>query len=280
MNSRVTGPARNASTSFSQDEGGIESAFMAQDLASSLDCFSEIDTESRTPESNKISYLEQLLRLHEPPYLSETQRSGRRFVLDMLRVLCLLPDLQQAQEGKPDLPKDWEPTLEFKYLVYLFERTASPSLAEKVRQSSSILSFDGVAILQLREWLSRNGLAAHELALIQPNFFRGQKMAPKESGQLHLHPKFAELSKASVERNHDYLVRTFFGLSHPLLWDAESATMDKVKQEAGLEEAMAPVFQSEVALETVVKSRLKPIAAPQREGEPPVALSFVYDETT
>ncbi len=277
MNSRHPEIAHLASASHPQNESGLESALAAQNLEASIDCFSEIDTESFSPENNKIVYLEQLLRLHEPQHLSETQKSGRRFVLDMLRVLCLLPDVQRAQEGGSDLPKNWDPDLEFKYLVYLFERTSSAALAEKVRKASSILSLDAQGILELREWLGKNGLDAHELSLIQPNFFRGQKMTQQDSKQLHLHPMFAELSKESLERNHDYLVRTFYGLSYPFFKDSEGGNVSKSTQDAGLEEAMAPVFDLAADLNTAVKTRLKAFFIPNRQGEPMVALSFTQE---
>jgi hypothetical protein len=177
MNLSVTNSAELASNTSSDKGEPALFAFAAEDLESSLDCFSEIDTESSTPESNKIAYLEQLLRLHAPQHLSETQRNGRRFVLDMLRILCLLPSVQRAQEGVENTHKDWDASLEFKYLVYLFERTARPDLAEKVRKAQNILSLDEAGILGLREWLTKHGLEGREIALIQPNFFRIDRVA-------------------------------------------------------------------------------------------------------
>lgn len=276
MNSRDTELARLASTAHHPNELGKESALAAQDLGASLDCFSEIDTESSTPESNKIAYLEQLLRLREPQHLSETQQSGRRFVLDMLRFLCQLPDMQQAQAG----PQAWDPNLEFKYLVYLLERTAKPDLAEQMRHADSILSLDEPTILALREWLSRHGLDAHELALIQPNFFRGKKAAMQVEHQMSLHPMFAALSRASSERNHDYLASTFFGMSQPPVLqhaDHHPRLKAQFKPQAGLEEAMATIFEPPYDESAATQTRLKAFFIPNRHGEPMIALSFTND---
>ncbi len=277
MNSRVSKSAELATNTASENEENGLLAFCGLDLESALDCFSEIDTESSTPESNKIAYLEQLLRLHAPQNLSETQRNGRSFVLDMLRILCLLPSVQRAQEGVGTTPKDWDPSLEFKYLVYLFERTARPDLAEKVRQAENILSLDGAGILGLREWLTKHGLEGREIALIQPNFFSGTRTAPINNDQVSLHPMFEELHAESKTRNHDYIIRSFYGLSHSLRVNPEVGSAEQVRPQVGLEEALATVFETPVLENPAPKMRLKAYLIPNPNGEPMVALSYTND---
>ena len=73
MNLSVTNSAELATNTSSEKGESALFAFAAEDLESSLDCFSEIDTESFSPENNKIVYLEQLLRLHEPQHLGRSQ---------------------------------------------------------------------------------------------------------------------------------------------------------------------------------------------------------------
>lgn len=244
------------------------------DFETLLDCFSEIDTELNTPERNRIAYLVQLLRLHEPAHLSETQRSGRRFVLDMLWFLRLLPDGQQAQADAVDV-QDWKAPTAFKYLVHLLERTAQVALANRVRVCKGITSLDAHTLLQLREWLQHHGLDAHELALIQPRFFRDSVPTPHPASA-GLHPHFATLSKESQERNHDYLTRAFFGmpqhLMHPPLGTQGGGS--EVKPQAGLEEAMASIFDTPYDQKSATRTRLKAFFIPNRFGEPVIALSF------
>jgi hypothetical protein len=282
MNSCYSGLARLASTANHPVGSGEE--LNRQDLEALIDCFSEIDTESKLPESNKIAYLEQLLRLREPRHLSETQQSGRRFVLDMLRLLSQLADgveqhasLEQldARSAEAVLPLVWDPSLEFKYLVYLMERTARPDLAARVRASQGITTWDEEGILHLREWLNAHGLDAHELALIQPNFFRShvQKATEKPKG-MRIHPSFVALSKATQERNHDYLAGTFFGLSQPIAVEASS----KMKTgPSGLQEAMASIFDTPYNPQAATQTRLKAFLIPNQFGEPVLALSFMYE---
>jgi hypothetical protein len=272
MNSRFSRLARLASTTNHPIGTEEELATNGHDLGALLDCFSEIDTESKLPERNKIAYLEQLLRLREPRHLTESQARGRRFLLDMLSLLCLLPE-GQTEEA---LPQGWDPTLEFKYLVYLLERTAKPVLATQVRQATDITALGETGILALREWLHHNGLDAHELALIQPNFFRTQKRVETQQNDLRIHPLFAALSKASQERNHDYLTGTFFGMSQPLVME-NAPVKNTAKSQESLEAAMATIFDTPYDQKTAVQTRVKAFFIPNRFGEPVVALSFMNE---
>jgi hypothetical protein len=99
-----------------------------------------------------------------------------------------------------------------------------------------------------------------------------------DKDQVSLHPMFEELHAASTTRNHDYIVRSFFGLSHTLLVNPAAEFSAQVKPEAGLEEALATVFDAPAAEENLSpKTRLKAYLIPNPKGEPMVALSYTND---
>lgn len=255
------------------EENGF--APMGQDDLENLHSrFSEIDTETHSPESSKISYLEQVLRLRERPNLSEQQQIGRRFILDMLNSLCLLAEKQQVQGNIDVAPTHWEATHEFKYLIYLLERATMADLAEKVRASQGISSLENTDILSLRAWMRKHGLDAYELGLIQPNFFMQKGTVQADLQSIAIHPQFALLSKASKKNDHDYLTQAFLGLSQPLRPNNEAV---EEAPKNGFEAAVATIFEAPTVPVSAKTTRLKAVLIPNGNGEPLVALSYVSE---
>lgn len=274
MNSSYPGLARLAAHTQNPIGTQEEQAFTAEDLDAVLACFSEVNTESLTLESNKIAYLEQMLRLQMPRHLSETQLSGRRFLFDMLRRLSLLPEGEPAQAATI---KDWEPLHPFKYLVYLLERTTASDLANRVRSVKGIQDFLEVDLMRLGQWLDRNGIDGRELALIQPNFFGAMRDAKQNASTAPtIHPQFAALAMESRERNHDYLAEAFLSDSAPMTLMQKSPEADAHKHaQQGRGEALASIYDAPYDHLAATQTRLKAFFIPNRFGEPMIALSFV-----
>jgi hypothetical protein len=273
MNSNISGIARLAAHANNPNGNPEPLALTAHDLDQVLACFSEIDTESPAQESSKIAYLEQMLRLQEPRHLTESQLSGRRFLLDMLSLMSLLPTGQQAQEVTL---KDWHPAHPFKYLIYLLERTSCVELAARVTAIQGIQEFVDADFMALGQWLDRHGIASHELALIQPNFFIGaRRAAPVPAENQGLHPNFVALAQASRERNHDYVAEAFLSLSEPLKLVQRSMALPAPMAHAGRGEAIASIYDTPYDPMAALQTRLKAFFIPNRFGEPMIALSFV-----
>ncbi len=242
-----------------------------QDLDEVLACFSEIDTES-SQESNKIAYLEQMLRLQEPRHLSETQLSGRRFLLDMLSRLSQLPTGEQAQTVAL---KDWYPSHPYKYLIYLLERTGRHELSSTIQHAQGIQSFQESDLLALRQWMDQYGIAANEVALIQPNFFAVRSRDASGMEQKGIHPQFVPLVDSSRERSHDYAEEAFLGASEPLRLiqsPLQAAEMLNVESRG---EVLASIYEQPFDQQADDKGRLKAFFVPNRSGEPLIGLSFM-----
>jgi hypothetical protein len=251
------------------------------DLDKVLDCFSEIDTESLKHEGNKIAYLEQMLRLQEPKHLSETQLSGRRFLLDMLSLMSELPDRQPTHEAAETTIGVGLPQHRFKYLIYLLERTTRDELAARVSEVEGIHDFDASELAALGQWLDRYGIDGRELALIQPNFFGGfRKEGQQESSFQGIHPHFAALAEASRERNCDYLAEAFVSLAEPLKLVPKAQAQQNSTPSTGHQgrgEALASIYDTPFDQKTATQTRLKAFFIPNRYGEPVIALSFVNE---
>ena len=272
MNSSYHGLARLAAIAKYPIGNDDSQALTAEDVDEVLACFSEIDTESLVLESNKIAYLEQMLRLQEPRHLSETQLSGRRFLLDMLRRLSLLPTGNQAQA---EAIKDWDPSHPLKYLVYLLERTAASALAERVRVVKGIQDFLEMDLMSLGQWIDRHGIDVRELALIQPNFFAGEKAATAAQVQQPIHPQFAALAEESKSRNNDYVAEAFLSKAGPMNLVHKSTVQQMNVAEQGRGEALASIYDVPFDHLAATQTRLKAFFIPNRFGEPMIALSFV-----
>jgi hypothetical protein len=279
MNSSISGLARLAT--FAKNPTGKLSDKTAtmQDFDELLNCFSEIDTESTSSlESNKVAYLEQMLRLQEPVHLSATQLSGRRFLLDMLSRLSKLPQGQPSQAAKINSLKDWHPTHNFKYLIYLLERTSRSEMAAKVQAVKGIQDFDEADLIGLGQWLHRYGITARELALIQPSFFAGDRQSSASPTERQgIHPQFEALAEASRARSHDYLAEAFLSISEPLklVPSVPVATVNASMQGRG--EALGSIFDSPYDQKAATQTRLKAYLIPNKSGESMVALSFVNE---
>jgi hypothetical protein len=273
MSVHPSGIDRPAPSHLSPPPGEEASAWDRRGIEGLHHRFSEIDTESTRPECNRIIYLEQLLRLREPRHLSSSQLAGRRFLLDMLRLVCQLPPVQLAQAGVVEFPGRFDPRREFKYLGYLLERSGKPGLAMRIYSSRGISSLDEPDVLALREWLDSNGLDLQELAMIQPDFFRDDRMDAAADDQPKIHPMFLSLSRASRDRNHDYLAGTFFGLSQWIRFVPSGGA--ESKPNAGWEEAMSSIFGSPLDSKAAARARLKEFFIPSRSREPVVGLSFL-----
>ncbi len=284
MNSNISQVARFAAQSKNPIGNEAFEASTTQNLDNALDCFSEINTESLTLESNKITYLEQMLRLQEPRHLSETQLSGRRFLLDMLSLMSGLPQRQSTHEAAPVMDLAIEPH-RFKYLIYLLERTTRSELADRVREVSGIHDLQENDLAALGKWLDRYGIDGRELALIQPNFFAGyRKEGMQEAASHGIHPQFAALAQASRERNCDYLAEAFLSLAEPMKLvpkavgqQGSEANGAPKTSHAGRGEALASIYDTPFDQKAATQTRLKAFFIPNRFGEPMIALSFVNE---
>jgi hypothetical protein len=272
MISSYSGLARLAALAKNPTGNSEPPAMSMQALDQVLACFSEIDTESSTRESNKITYLEQMLRLQEPRHLSATQLSGRRFLLDMLRLLSQLPASgQSAREAAP--AKDAQPR--FQTLVYLLERTARPELAAKVAAIDGVHALDAAELVALVQWMDRYGITGRELALIQPSFFAGtSKVVDERQSSTGIHPQFAALVDSSQRRSTDYLAQAFLSQSEPLRLVPKPSVEPPAPASPGIGEALASIFDTPHDAEAATRSRLKAFFIPNQHGEPIIALSF------
>ncbi len=278
MNSSISGLARLATLAKNPTGKSSDKTATRQDFDELLNCFSEIDTESTSSvESNKVTYLEQMLRLQEPVHLSATQLSGRRFLLDMLSRLSKLPEGQPSQAAKINSLKDWHPTHNFKYLIYLLERTSRSEMAAKVQKVKGIQDFDETDLIGLGQWLHRYGITARELAFIQPSFFAGDRQNAATPERQGIHPQFEALAEASRERSHDYLAEAFLSIAEPLklVPRVPVATMNASTQGRG--EALGSIFDSPYDQKAATQTRLKAYLIPNKSGESMVALSFVNE---
>lgn len=270
MKSSLSGIARLAARADHPIGNPELEGLSTHDLDEVLACFSEIDTES-SQESNKIAYLEQMLRLREPRHLTETQLSGRRFLLDMLSRLSQLPAGEQAQTVAL---KDWYPSHPYKYLIYLLERTGRHELSATIHHAQGIQSFQESDLIALRQWMDRYGIAAHEVALIQPNFFAVRSKDASSDDQKGIHPQFAALVDSSRERSHDYAEEVFLGGSERRLIQNPLQATEALNLE-GRGEALASIYEQAFDQQGDNKGHLKAFFVPNRTGEPLIGLSFM-----
>lgn len=241
-------------------------------LAVLFERLSEFDTEVKGRVSGHLAYVESLLRMRSTQHLSETQRTNRELLLDLLVVYASGRSYPQGlfQKGD-DRPCHVDDEGVFCPVGFLLARTAGLQFAQAVCAAQSSDALTPTQRERLDQWISHSGLTDQELSLIQPRFpaIMTDRFKPAEADIKGVHPQFAGLQHDSQTREGDYFAKAFIG-SEALQLPDDHAEQTATEPGAAV---LAAVFGTPAEAEQTGEPRLRAFYLPGT-AEPVIALTF------
>jgi hypothetical protein len=233
---------------------------------------SEFNTEVKGRVSGHLAYVESLLRMRSTQHLSETQRTNRELLLDLLVVYASGRSYPQGlfQKGD-DRPCYVDEEGVFCPVGFLLARTAGQQFAQAVCAAQSAEALTPTQRDRLDQWISYSGFTDQELSLIQPRFpaIMSERFKPSDAEIKGVHPQFASLQHDSQTRQGDYFAKAFIG-SEAVQLPVELEGQASMEPTAAV---LASVFGEPAESVSADEPRLKAFYLPG-STEPVIALTF------
>lgn len=203
---------------------GVDRIVLEGKLADLWGSPSEINTEFNSRISHRLAYVQQVLSLRPVHQLSESRRSNRTQLLQLLGLYAHLGTF----------PKDYDENAAGRLCFrdeegrrcavgFLIERTRGRNLADRIC-GPDFESLDAETRQLFDEWMHEFGCTAEELAMIQPGLFP-QENPPAGTG---LSEAFSGLYQASLRRQSDFPDESLLA---PATADEEFSTQQSTTQD-------------------------------------------------
>jgi hypothetical protein len=237
-----------------------------------FDRLSEFNTEVKSRVSGHLAYVESLLRMRSTQHLSETQRTNRELLLDLLLVYASSRSYPQGLLNKSeDRPCYVDAAGVFCPVGFLLSRTAGQQFAKIICAAQSVDAISPDMRERLNQWISYSGFSTAEIALLQPGFpaIMTEQVKQEEIPLTGVHPKFAGLQQESQTREADYFAKAFIGSEAiQMPGEVESQTPDEPSAAV-----LAALFDAPAVSELNGEPRLRAFYLPGGT-EPVIALTF------
>lgn len=236
-----------------------------RNLTKLFGAFTDVNTEKQERISNRLTYVQQLLKMRKTTELTPQQQSNRTQLLNLLELYVML--------GK--YPSDYDQKVKERLcfkdasgrrcaIGFMIERTAGQHLADIVCDQESLEFLVPAHKSAYEAWLAQSGMTSEELAMIQPNF-SGQAPADSQAPS-GVSQTFASLREASQRRG-SYPDSAFVGASPEAVVLAGHRPSPQKQNTILVNTAASPTGAT-------ADSQLRVFFLSSAKGEPVVAMTF------